>query len=122
MTLEADEIVERRRLKRSRALWRFGAIAGLILLALSGSAALGIAKFGLGAHVAKLSISGIILDDDDVIKAIDGVADDDSAKAVLVMVNSPGGTVTGSEAIYNALRRVAAKKPVIAVQGSLAAS
>jgi protease-4 len=122
MTLEADEIVERRRLKRSRSLWRFGALAGLILVVLIGSASLGIAKFGLGAHVAKLRISGIIFDDGDVIKAIDGIAKDDSAKAVMVMVDSPGGTVTGSEAIYAALRRVAAKKPVIAVQGSLAAS
>jgi protease-4 len=122
MSLDADQIVERRRLKRSRSLWRFGAIAALMLAVLAGSASLGLAKFGLGAHVARLKISGIIIDDDSVIKAIDGLAQDDSADAVLLVVDSPGGTVTGSQAIYDALRRVSAKKPVVTVMGSLAAS
>jgi len=122
MTLEADQIVERRRLKRSRALWRFGAIAALILLVLAGSATLGLSTFGLGAHVARLKITGVILDNENVVKAIDALAEDDSAEAVLLYVDSPGGTVTGSEAIYQAVRRVSAKKPVVTVMGSLAAS
>lgn len=122
MTLEADEIVERRRLKRSRSLWRFGALLGLLLAALSALGSLGIAKFGFGAHVARLKVSGIIYDDDALVKAIDAVADDDSAKALMVAVDSPGGTVSGSQAIFEALRRVEAKKPVVTVMGSLAAS
>jgi protease IV len=122
MSLDADQIVERRRLKRSRALWRFGAIMALIAIVLSGSISLGIATFGLGAHIARLKISGVITDDETTVKAIDALADDKSAQAVLVYVDSPGGTVTGSQAIYEALRRVAAKKPVVAVMGSLAAS
>jgi protease-4 len=122
MTLEADQIVERRRLKRSRNLWRFCALMGVILAVLGGLAAAGISKFGIGAHVARVKIDGVIMDGENVVKAIDGVADDDSAKALIVAVDSPGGTVTGSQAIYEAIRRVAAKKPVVSVMGSLAAS
>jgi protease-4 len=122
MTLEADQIVERRRLKRSRSLWRFGAILGVILAMLGGLAAAGISTFGFGSHIARVKINGIITDDDNLVKAIDGVATDDSAEALILSVDSPGGTVTGSQAIYEAVRRVAAKKPVVTVMGSLAAS
>lgn len=121
MSLEADAIVERRRLKRSRALWRFGALGGVV----AAVAAL-LLSFGMGgirlSHVAKIELYGVIYDDPRLIEAIDGVAEDDSAKALVLAIDSPGGTVTGSEAIYNALRRVAAEKPVVAVMGSLAAS
>jgi protease IV len=122
MTLEADQIVERRRLKRSRNLWRFGAMIGLILAVLAGLAATGVSKFGLGPHVARVKVEGVIMDSENLVKAIDGVAGDDSAKALIVAVDSPGGTVTGAQAIYEAVRRVGAKKPVVAVMGALAAS
>ena len=122
MTLEADQIVERRRLKRSRNLWRFGAMLGIILAVLGGLIATGVSTFGLGRHVARVKVSGIITDDDALVKAIDGVAADNSAEAMILSVDSPGGTVTGSQAIYEAVRRVGAKKPVVAVMGSLAAS
>jgi len=39
-----------------------------------------------------------------------------------VRINSPGGTVTGSEELYESLRDVAAVKPVVATMGDVAAS
>ena len=44
------------------------------------------------------------------------------AKAVIVSIDSPGGTVVGSESLYEGLRRLAEKKPVVAVVQGLAAS
>ncbi len=41
---------------------------------------------------------------------------------MLVEINSPGGTVTGSEILFDALRDLSAKKPTVAVVGGLAAS
>jgi protease-4 len=94
----------------------------VIVAVLGGLAAAGISKFGMGPHIARVKIDGVIMDGENAVKAIDGVANDDSAKALIVAVDSPGGTVTGSQAIYEAIRRVAAKKPVVSVMGSLAAS
>lgn len=119
MALEVDTLVERRRLKRSRALWRLAAIAAALVLV-----TVQVGQFdGLpGAHVARITISDVIIDDPAIIEVIDHVAADDSAEALIVAIDSPGGTVTGSEAIYDALRRVGSEKPVVAVMGSMAAS
>jgi len=44
------------------------------------------------------------------------------AKAVIISIDSPGGTVAGSEALYDGIRRLAEKKPVVAVVEGLGAS
>ena len=75
-----------------------------------------------GDHVARIDISGIIVDDpwrDDVLS---GVAADKRAKALIVRIDSPGGTVVGGEALFHSLRAVAEKMPVIAVMGEMATS
>lgn len=47
---------------------------------------------------------------------------DPQVKAVVLAIDSPGGEVTASDIIYNAVCRVRAKKPVIISMGSVAAS
>jgi len=120
MTLEADLLIDRRRLKRRLNLWRvLGvlALAGAIWAWLPG----GTTSFET-AHVARLDIRGTITDDRSMLEAIDRVARDASARALIVAIDSPGGTVAGGEAIHAALTRVAAAKPVVAVLGATAAS
>ncbi len=57
-----------------------------------------------------------------IVKLLDGALDDD-LKALVVRVDSPGGTVTGSESIRRAiLRHKAAKIPIVVSMGSVAAS
>jgi protease-4 len=53
---------------------------------------------------------------------IDKVGKSDRVKAVILDINSPGGTTAGGEAMYDAVRRLAEKKPVVAVCGTLATS
>ncbi len=55
-------------------------------------------------------------------KALDKLADDKDVKAVVLRVNSPGGSAVASEIILNAAQRVKVKKPVIVSMGSVAAS
>ena len=55
-------------------------------------------------------------------KALDKAAADDSVKAVVLRVNSPGGSAVASEIILNATKRVAAKKPLIVSMGNVAGS
>ncbi len=120
MTLDADQIIERRRLKRRLAFWR---VLGVVALVAAVVAVAG--RFDLvveGDHVARFAIVGIILDDQAQQDALDGVADNDKAKALLVKINSPGGTYVGGEALYQSLRRVAEKKPVVALMGTTATS
>ncbi|MGZ5850738.1 MAG: signal peptide peptidase SppA, partial [Methyloceanibacter sp.] len=77
---------------------------------------------GFLPHIARLSVSGIITDNRQMQELIDKLAKADQVKAVIVDINSPGGTTTGGEAMYDAVRRLAEKKPVVAVCGTLATS
>jgi protease-4 len=113
----ADMIIERRRIRRRLAFWRILAIVAIV------AAVIGfMPRFGIGEHIARVEIDGLILDDPDRERELLAIADDARARALIVHVNSPGGTVAASEAIYLALRKVAEKKPVVSVMDEYAAS
>lgn len=120
MALEADAIVARRRLKRQLGLWRILAVLGI-----AGAVVAAVGRFG-GIpgqdYVAELTVEGLILADRGRDGALSAVAEDDNARALIVHLNSPGGSVVGGEDLYNSLRDVAARKPVVAVMGTLATS
>ena len=119
MTLDVDALMDRRRLKRQVQLWRILAI----LLAVAAILAIG-ARIALDQrdYIARISITGIIAEDKKRGKALDDAADDANIKALIVVINSPGGTVVGAEQLYARLRDVARKKPVVATMGTLATS
>ena len=72
-------------------------------------------------HIARVRIGGLITGDWDTIKLINDVTRS-NASGVLVEIDSPGGTTSGSERGYEALRRLSARKPTVAVVRGLAAS
>jgi protease-4 len=74
--------------------------------------------------LAMIRVTGTIMPpfSDRVIKAIKKAIADDHVKGVLLVVDSPGGTVTDSHQIYHRLKELAAKKPIVVSMGSLAAS
>ena len=119
MSLSADYLLDRRRLSRQVTVWRavaFG-VAALAVLALGWR----YAGPGGGEHVAKLKISGLITGDDSTIDALREIGRS-PARAVILDIDSPGGTTEGSERLYEEIRRVAQKKPTVAVIGALGAS
>jgi len=121
MSLAADQLIDRRRIRRSRAFWR----AASILLALTGALlwlGRGVLSRAEGPYVARLAVEGFIGDDRKLIEAIDGLAKEDRAKALLVAIDSPGGSVGGGEALHGALVRLGKRKPVVAVMRGTAAS
>lgn len=126
MAYELDDILERRRLIRRAALWRFGVLvlaAVLIIGAVGRFTGQDPFRQGLGSdHIARLEVHGLIVDDRERITLIRALAENDDIKAVLVHVDSPGGTVVGSEVLYEEIRALAAVKPVVAVLGNVAAS
>jgi protease IV len=122
MSLDADLIVDRRRLKRHLVLWRILGVVALSVLALvlvDGDSA---STLGGGPHVARLHIDGIIVDDPARDDAFRKILEDDHIKALVVRIDSPGGTVVGGESLYLNMRDVAKKKPVVAVMTQLATS
>lgn len=123
MSLDADALVDRRRLSRRVRFWRVCAFL-LALAAIFMAAALtgGDQLFGRGAHIARISIDGLITDDREQQDLIEQASQDDHVKALILAINSPGGTTTGSEAYYQVIRTAAGRKPVVAVLGTLATS
>ena len=119
--LERDFYEERRRTWRRSAFWRGFAVAAILAIVV-GALSFGDRLAARGDHVARFAIEGVILDDARRDRLLREMAAADHVKALIVQVNSPGGTTVGSEAVFDALRRVAAKKPVVAVMGEVAAS
>jgi protease IV len=122
--IEAETVIERRRLRRRLTLWRLLAVVlSVFFIALL---ATGNQRFaGSGSflpHIARVSVSGLITDDQKMLELLDKVGKSSQVRAVILDVNSPGGTTTGGEAMYDAIRRLAEKKPVVAVCGTLATS
>jgi protease-4 len=124
MSLDADLLLDRLRLKRRLSRWRILAVLAIAALVAT-PFLLDDDPTGLmpaGAHVARLKVEGFIGDDRRVAEALDRVRRDASVRAVIVAIDSPGGSVAGGEALHDSLRRVAGSKPVVAVMSGTAAS
>ncbi|HTT49639.1 MAG TPA: signal peptide peptidase SppA [Pseudolabrys sp.] len=123
MSLDADAIVDRRRMRRKLTFWRVSAL----LIALAGVIGLGVALVpGLrlavpGNYIARIKVQGLIRGNQDRVEALERLGRS-SARAVIVHIDSPGGTTAGSEQLYDALRALQAKKPMVVVVDGLAAS
>ncbi len=104
-----------------RRIFTFWRIVALLALALAAYALFWPAA-PKGPFIARHHIEGIIFSDDERAAVLRGIADDPLARALILRIDSPGGTVAGSEMLYAAIRDIAAEKPVIAVMGEVAAS
>jgi protease-4 len=126
MSLDADQIVDRRRMRRKLTFWRvFAAV-----LAIGAVIGLGVAMRAPGidmltgpsaASIARISITGLIRSDQERVEALDRLARS-RTKAVIVHINSPGGTTAGSEELHHSLIGLKSKKPMVVVVDGLAAS
>src|ERR1700758_5020498 len=124
MSLDSDVIVDRRRIRRKLTFWRvasviiaIGAIAVIGTLASPG----GRSAFTTTGSIARVNIEGLIRSDQERVEALERLAKAKAA-AVVVHINSPGGTTAGSEQLYDSLARLKAKKPLVVVVEGLAAS
>ena len=123
MSLDADAIVDRRRMRRKLTFWRVAAlviavlaIASSIILLFPGT------KFATpGNYIARIKVQGLIRGNQDRVEALGRLARS-RAQAVIVHIDSPGGTTAGSEQLYDALRDLQRKKPMVVVVDGVAAS
>jgi protease IV len=124
MSLDSDVIVDRRRIRRKLTFWRV--FAALVAIAAIVTVGLFTAPGTRGAltssgSIARVNIEGLIRSDRERVEALERL-EKSSAAAVIVHINSPGGTTAGSEQLYDALMRLKAKKPLVVVVEGLAAS
>jgi protease-4 len=124
MSLDSDVIVDRRRIRRKLTFWRvasviiaIGAIAVIGTLASPGARG----TFTSAGSIARVNIEGLIRSDQERVEALERLAKSQAA-AVVVHINSPGGTTAGSEQLFDSLVRLKAKKPLVVVVEGLAAS
>jgi protease-4 len=126
MSMDADTIVDRRRLRRKLKAWRAFAVL-LVLVAVIGGLYVAFERdlsvtSRPGAYIARVKIQGLIRGDTDRVEALERLGKSSQARAVIVHIDSPGGTTAGSEQLHDALRRVAEQKPMVVVVDTLAAS
>jgi len=124
MSLDSDVIVDRRRMRRKLTFWRVSAAA----VAIAAIAAIGVmvsprgrSTFTNAGSIARVNIEGLIRSDQQRVEALERLQNSNVA-AVVVHINSPGGTTAGSEQLYDCLMRLKAKKPLVVVVEGLAAS
>ena len=125
MSLDSDIIVDRRRIRRKLTFWRvvsviiaIAAIGVVAMLASPGSHG----SFASNSSIARVNIEGLIRSDRERVEALERLEKSTTAAAVIVHINSPGGTTAGSEQLYDSLVRLKAKKPLVVVVDGLAAS
>ena len=128
MSIDPDYLVERNKNKKQLAKWKFLAL-GLVIVTLASIVekfpqvtSISLDKTEKRDHIASIKIQEIILDDLAAIRGLEAIEKNDRVKALVVHINSPGGSVVGSEMLYNSLRKISKRKPVVVVMGSLAAS
>jgi protease-4 len=123
MSFDADLIVDRRRMRRKLTFWRVVTVLVVIVAVVGAGLAFSSSgdMTGPGGGIARVNIEGLIRGSRDRTKALERLAES-NVKAVIVHISSPGGTVAGSEELYDSLIKVKAKKPMVVVVDGLAAS
>lgn len=123
MKINTDFLLERKFLKRQLSKWRIIALAAVFFSFIFVSYLTSeVTKTIAGDHIARIEISGIIEYDKDKLKKLADVLENKHVKAVILFVNSPGGTALGGETFYNAIKKIAQKVNVVTVMGDFATS
>ena len=123
MSLDADAIVDRRRMRRKLTFWRVSALAIALVALIVAAVALtpGSQWLPRGDYIARIKVQGLIRGNQDRVAALERLGQS-HARAVIVHIDSPGGTTAGAEQLYDSLRALQAKKPMVVVVDGLAAS
>jgi protease-4 len=126
MALDADTIVDRRRMRRKLTFWRVFAILIVIGAVVAVGAALRVPGTDVltgqaSGSIARVTITGLIRGDQERVEALERLGKS-RARAVIVHINSPGGTTSGYEQLLDSLMRLKEQKPLVVVVDGLAAS
>jgi protease-4 len=125
MKIDPDILIDRMNLKRRITKWQFIAflLVIVVLLALAGNSIDNRGGANCEDYIARIEIDGVIAEDNYRDEVIADILEDKNVKALIVEVNSPGGTTVGGEELYQQFKEIsAAGKPVIIIMKTLATS
>ncbi len=88
----------------------------------SGGGEDGASGFSTGPAIGVIEVKGVISSVDKQLKALRRFEKDEAIKAILVRIDSPGGSVGPSQELYSELRKAGEKRKVVCSMGSVAAS
>ena len=123
MSIETEAVLDRRALRRRVTAWRSAFIVAGVIAAGGLALALGAGQ-GLTQtrQIARVTLEGMITEDRRQLQMLERIANAPHVAGVILSINSGGGTTTGGEALFEAIRNIAKKKPVVAQFGTVAAS
>lgn len=122
MTLSVDSVIDRIRLKKAIGRWRSLALLLLVVIVMLSARGMHLSFLQKQDHIARVAIEGLILEDTDRLTGLSQLRDDETVKAVVVYINSPGGSIVGGESLNRILSDVAKHKPVVVAMGGVATS
>jgi protease-4 len=122
MAIETEAVLDRRNLRRRIGLWRGLAILGAVAFIAALASRFGPANLAEQRQIARVSVDAMITEDRDVLRMLKRIAENKNVQGVILAINSGGGTTTGGEAWFEAVRELREKKPVVAQFGTVAAS
>jgi protease-4 len=112
--------------KRRRPFLR-GCLTMVLVLAAFFLLLLGISRMdgltlSMGERIAVVPVTGMISDSEPIIEQLKKFGKDNAVKAIVLRINSPGGGVAPSQEIYEEVRKLNARKPILTSMGTIAAS
>ena len=110
------------KLEKSRSRWRWVAVVAFVLFLITVSALDGAPTKRPAKFIAQVHVEGMITDTLYQQDVLERIRKNDNAKALLVYVDSPGGTMVGGVSLHRMLRDISKEKPVVVVMGTVAAS
>ncbi len=121
MALDADTLLDRIYLKEKATKWRnvaffaFGVIAVILFTSFEDTSL-------ERDYVARITIDGIVMDSLKLERTLKKIEENDDIRAVILRLDTPGGTAVAGEEIHLRLLKIAEKKPVIATMRTVCAS
>ncbi len=122
MPFSSDNLLERMYLKRQLVIWRLVAVGVLIFVLVQ------LAEFNSnvslvgGDFIARFDVSDVIYEDRKRDELLSDIANNDNIKAVIIYLDTPGGTAVGGEMLYKKIKSIASKKPVVALMRTMCTS
>lgn len=126
--IKADIMMERSKMRGQVRFWRSLVFVVILLVILANNYKADLHLYG-GAklpkgekYIARIMVGDIIMHEPYRQQMLRDIADDDNIKAVILHINSPGGTTYGGEVLHDALSRISQRKPVVTVMHNMATS
>lgn len=123
MSISSSEVLlDRMLLKRKLSLWRIVAIIAIVLGLVASAGELSGWSLFKKPYIARIVIDDVIYDDVALLEKINKLKEREEVRAVIIHIDSPGGTAVGGEQLYKSIKDLSDKKPVVALMRTMATS